>query len=407
MIRHRDIIIVGLQPWDIRIGSNCRNIALELSKNNRVLYVNPPLDRNTWLKNHSSADVSKRIAVVRGESESLVQISDQLYTLYPGMLAESVNWIPWKPAFNYLNRLNNIRLAGCIKDAVQKLGFKDYILFNDQSMIRCFYLKQLLKPDGFIYYIRDNLQTIPYFRKYGISMEAELMSQADAVAANSGYLAEYASQFNKNSAMVGQGCDFSIWSDDTETAAEMDAIRSKGPVIGYTGFLTSLRMDIPLLETIAMNKPQWQFVFVGPEDAAFNKSILHSCSNVYFLGNKNGDQLPSYIKGFDVAINPQLVNEVTKGNYPRKIDEYLAMGKPVVATSTPFMSYFKEHAYLGSSADEYITLIAQALKEDCRTKREARKIFARTHTWESNVRAIGELYMKACNKQQTHPLKYE
>jgi hypothetical protein len=35
------------------------------------------------------------------------------------------------------------------------------------------------------------------------------------------------------------------------------------------------------------------------------------------------------------------LNETTKGNYPRKIDEYLAMGKPVVATKTIAMDILK------------------------------------------------------------------
>jgi hypothetical protein len=35
-----DIIVTGLQPWDVEIGSNCKNIAIEFAKNNRVLYVN-------------------------------------------------------------------------------------------------------------------------------------------------------------------------------------------------------------------------------------------------------------------------------------------------------------------------------------------------------------------------------
>jgi hypothetical protein len=37
----------------------------------------------------------------------------------------------------------------------------------------------------------------------------------------------------------------------------------------------------------------------------------------------------------------QLSNNLTIGNYPRKIDEYLAMGKPIVATSTKTMQMFK------------------------------------------------------------------
>ena len=47
MITGRDIIVIGIQAWDIEIGSNCKNIAVEMAKNNRVLYVNQPLDRKS------------------------------------------------------------------------------------------------------------------------------------------------------------------------------------------------------------------------------------------------------------------------------------------------------------------------------------------------------------------------
>ena len=40
----RDFIITSLQPWDIEIGSTIKNTAVEISKRNRVLYINTPLD---------------------------------------------------------------------------------------------------------------------------------------------------------------------------------------------------------------------------------------------------------------------------------------------------------------------------------------------------------------------------
>ena len=48
MITGKDFVFTGLQPWDIPIGSNARDIALEVSKHNRVLYVNTPLDKKTY-----------------------------------------------------------------------------------------------------------------------------------------------------------------------------------------------------------------------------------------------------------------------------------------------------------------------------------------------------------------------
>jgi hypothetical protein len=44
-MKKRDIIVVGLQPYDSAIGSNCINIAEEFAINNRVLYVNYAFDR--------------------------------------------------------------------------------------------------------------------------------------------------------------------------------------------------------------------------------------------------------------------------------------------------------------------------------------------------------------------------
>ena len=61
MIKGKDIIvIVGIQAWDIEIGSNCKNIAVEMSRHNRVLYVNSPLDRITKFKERKHTEKVKK-----------------------------------------------------------------------------------------------------------------------------------------------------------------------------------------------------------------------------------------------------------------------------------------------------------------------------------------------------------
>ena len=37
MIKNKDIVVVGIQPWDIKIGSNCKNISETFAHHNRVL----------------------------------------------------------------------------------------------------------------------------------------------------------------------------------------------------------------------------------------------------------------------------------------------------------------------------------------------------------------------------------
>ena len=124
MIENRDFIIVGLQPWDIAIGSNCKNIATELSKKNRVLYVNTPLDRITSIRDKQLPEVQKRKAVIAGKENGLIKVSDNLWTLYPSFITESINKLPAGWLYNLLNKRNNKRFAREIKKILGQLGFK-------------------------------------------------------------------------------------------------------------------------------------------------------------------------------------------------------------------------------------------------------------------------------------------
>ncbi len=390
-MKGKDIIIVGIQPWDIPIGSNCKNIAEEFAKQNRVLYVNPPMDRITRFKQRNTERVQKRIKISKGQLPDIEKIGENLWNLYPKNTIASINWISDHSLYKFFNKRNSKIMAANILKAVKELGFKDYILFNDSSMFLGQHLRELLKPELYTYYVRDNLVKVPYWRRHGERLEPQLIREADLVLNNSEYYVDYTSEYNKNSHMVGQGCDVSMFNDpndEVEVASEFEGI--EGPIIGYVGSLTTLRLDIELLEYIAQTRGDWSIVLVGPEDEDFKNSNLHNYSNVHFFGNKPMDSLPTYIKGFDVTINPQIVNEITIGNYPRKIDEYLAMGKPVVATYTKAMEMFSDYTYLGHTKEDYVELIQKALDENTSLHEKHRIEFANMHTWENSVEQIYE-----------------
>ncbi len=391
MLVNRDIIVVGIQAWDIPIGSNCKNIAAELAKNNRVLYVNSPLDRITRFRERKNPNTKKRIQILKSGKPGIEEISTNLWNLYPATLLESINWISSPTLFDWLNRINNKRFAKQIQHAINLLGFKNIVIFNDSDMFRSFYLKEYLTPETYIYYTRDNLIAVDYWKKQGVRIEALHMKKADLVVANSTYLASLARAFNKNSFYVGQGCDVSLFDPNLVSTIPADIASVPKPVIGYIGALLSLRLDLQVLEFIAESRPEWSIVLVGPEDETFKSSRLHQLKNVYFLGNKTGNELPSYLNCFDVALNPQVLSPVTIGNYPRKIDEYLAMGKPTVATKTEAMSVFADYTYLAENKEQYITCIEKALQEDSPELHQTRAEFARQHTWENNVKEISNV----------------
>lgn len=388
MIKDRDIIVTGLQALDSRIGSNCINLAYEFSKNNRVLYVNYPLDRLTLIREKNDPLIQKRIKIMKGEEPNLVQINDKMWNLYPNTKLESISQLPINWLFDMLNKINNKRFAREIKKAIDKLNFKDFIIFNDSDMFRSFYLPELLKPKTYVYYTRDNMIAVDYWKTQGIRIEALHMAKADLVVANSTYLADLARKFNKHSYYVGQGCDVSLFDKNLIKEIPKDIASIKKPIIGYIGALLALRLDLDVITHIAKERPDWSVVLVGPEDEEFKNSDLHKLDNVYFLGSKKMEELPSYLYAFDVAINPQKLNEVTIGNYPRKIDEYLAMGKPTVQTKTKAMEVFEGYVYLAETKEEYVEFIELALKENTAEKEAAREKLARSHTWENNVKEI-------------------
>lgn len=389
MIKGRDIIVMGIQAWDIEIGSNCKNIASQMAKNNRVLYVNPPMDRISRYRERHTEKIKKRLAIKKGEAADLVELGDTMWNLYPKTMTESINFVGNKGLFDLLNRINTKRFANDIKSAIERLGFKNYIIFNDSSMFLGQHVKTLLEPSFYVYYMRDYLTKNPYWRKNGVRLEPKLIQSADCVVNNSTLYTEYGKQFTEHSYMVGQGCDTSLFNDEVRKISIPNDLNGiPGPIVGYVGFLSSRRLSIEILAHIARSRPDWSVVLVGPEDDKFNTSELHEIDNVYFLGSRDASELPNYIKGFDVAINPQLINDATMGNYPRKIDEYLAMGKPTVASATKAMEYFKEYTYLGVTPKDYVELIEKALLENTEELEKKRKAYGLSHSWENNVNEI-------------------
>ncbi len=388
----RDIIVHSIQPWDTFVATVLKYITLELCKTNRVIFLDTPLQRSFQLFRRDAPETRKYRKVFSGEDTDLLQINENLWVLYPRTVLESINWISNPGLFDWLNKMNDKRFAKQVKTAIERLNFRDYIVLNDTSMINGFNFKELLNPSAQIYFLRDHVTKVAYHARHGIRLEPLLIKKSDLVVTNSPYFSDYAAKYNPNSHFIGQGCDIDLYRDDDGSLKVPEELRSiPHPRIGYTGNLTSIRLDIDLLVYVAEQRPDWSMVLVGPEDQAFKDSRLHQLQNVYFLGGKPGSELPGYVKGFDVAINPQIINEITNINYPLKLDEYLAMGVAVVATKTWFMNfYFSNDSYLAPTKEDYIIQITKALAEDNQEKHKERIRVARTHSWANFVDKIYE-----------------
>ena len=126
-------------------------------------------------------------------------------------------------------------------------------------------------------------------------------------------------------------------------AEPMDQEGIPHPRLGFFGVIDE-RFDSELLKQVAILRPDWQFVMIGPV-VKIHPDTLPKLPNIHYLGGKTYQQLPAYISGWDVALLPFAQNESTRFISPTKTPEYLAAGKPVV--STPIRDVVRPYGELG------------------------------------------------------------
>ena len=103
-------------------------------------------------------------------------------------------------------------------------------------------------------------------------------------------------------------------------------------IIGYYGALARW-LDYNLLLETARLRPAYHFVLIGPAlDASLAESGVLRQPNVTWLRRKTYEELPGYLRWFDVATIPFQLTPLTHAVSPVKLFEYMAGGKPVVAT---------------------------------------------------------------------------
>ncbi len=167
---------------------------------------------------------------------------------------------------------------------------------------------------------------------------------------------------------------------DPETVVPDEVARLPRPVIGYFGLLGRDWVDVGLLEHLARRFAHGTLVLVGK--VTMDLSALAALPNVHLLGRKPYAELPAYCKGFDVAVIPFPVTEVTLNANPLKAREYLAAGLPVVSTPIP------EVEVLGlcrtaAGPDAFADAVGEALREP--GPRRERSEAVRDQSWAARL----------------------
>ncbi len=164
--------------------------------------------------------------------------------------------------------------------------------------------------------------------------ERALIRAAGRVFVHSPGLMERKGHLNPATRLTPNGVDFDAFSRDWPEPGALAAIPR--PRLGYTGALKK-HLDFELLHEVATANPGWSLVLVGaaephPEIEA-PLARLRALPNVHLLPPVASGAVPALVAHFDACMLPYRRMPYTDQIYPLKLHEYLAAGKPVLATS--------------------------------------------------------------------------
>ncbi len=362
-----------------------------LAKNNRVLFVDPPVAYSNLIvtpslfKNH----FKKTILWLKG----VLRADENLYIYYPPPIMLQYGH------FKIVDDLNQFIMAKAIKMIADRLGFTKPVLwiYHPYAISLKYWFNQKLvcydcnDDVGFFFSLRFDK------RKRLSEMEAELTTKADIVFATSKYLYNLRRIQNMNTYYLPSGIDLEIFrqalSPDFKVAPEMKNLPR--PIIGFVGGMINSRMNWQWIKEAALSHPQWNFVFIGP-CVEPPPSYISEQKNIIFLGTKPYETLPAYIKGFDVCLIPYQGEDFLKACQPTKVFEYLAAGKPVVSSWIPELEDFQKIVRLSRDAGEFIRNIEAALLDG--KKEDMVESYVRSsqgYTWDNRVEKASELIESA------------
>jgi len=264
-----------------------------------------------------------------------------------------------------------------------------------------------LRPSVTVYDCMDELSLFKGASSAILEHETRLFERADLVFTGGLSLFEAKCERHKHIFPFPSSVDVQHFSR-ARTIREVPADQGNipHPRIGYAGVIDE-RIDACLLADIALMRPDWQIVMIGPV-VKISKESLPVAPNIHYLGMKPYSDLPAYFSGWEAAMLPFAQNEATRFISPTKTPEYLAAGLPVI--STPIRDVIRPYGEIGlariaASAQEFVEAMDEVLTYGMSLKwRERADGFLSTLSWDITWTGMNQLLLSALKEHQSDGL---
>ena len=264
-------------------------------------------------------------------------------------------------------------------------------------------LADSLQPAAVVYDCMDELSAFKFAPPQLIEREKALLALADVVFTGGPSLFRAKKDRHPNVHCFPSSVDARHFAAAANGMTEADdQAPLPHPRLGFFGVIDE-RFDIPALTLMAEAHPEWQIVLVGPV-VKIDPATLPHHPNIHYYGQRTYQELPSYLKGWDVCLLPFARNEATRFISPTKTLEYMAAGRMIVSTPiTDVAEPYGDIVYLGETPEEFVAACERALaaSQEDRAERQQkmRRVLSRT-SWDQTASAMGERIAEAIATRQ-------
>jgi UDP-galactopyranose mutase len=269
-------------------------------------------------------------------------------------------------------------------------------------------LAQALQPAVMVYDCMDELSLFLGAPPELLTREEALLDCADVVFTGGPSLFQAKQHRHRNVHCFSSSVDAAHFraargGRAAATAEAADQAPMPHPRLGFYGVIDE-RLDLGLIEYLAESHPEWQIVLVGPV-VKIDPASLPRRENIHYFGQRRYQDLPGYLRGWDVCLLPFARNDATRLISPTKTLEYMAAELPIVSTPiTDVAEPYGDIVYLGSTPDEFRAACQAALtaapEERSRRAARMRRVLSGT-SWDVTVAAMEKLLAAALARKAT------